>query len=90
MTESDPVYALNYSNGDPVHFVVPEKGREEAATHIYEAFERYSTTVRSAAICNDYFASQQWENALRNCDEYAPLGARKVGWNKPDHFLILK
>ena len=54
-------------------FQVPEKGREEAATHIYEAFERYSTTVRSAAICNDYFASQQWENALRNCDESLAL-----------------
>lgn len=58
-------------NIDP--FTVPEKGREEAATHIYEAFERYSTTVRSAAICNDYFASQQWENALRNCDESLAL-----------------
>jgi tetratricopeptide (TPR) repeat protein len=54
-------------------FQVPEKGREEAAQHIFDAFERYSTTVRSAAICNDYFASQQWENALRNCDESLAL-----------------
>ncbi len=54
-------------------FTVPEKGREEAAQHIFDAFERYSTTVRSAAICNDYYASQQWENALRNCDESLAL-----------------
>lgn len=54
-------------------FNVPEKGREEAAQHIYDAFERYSTTVRSAAICNDYYASSQWENALRNCDESLAL-----------------
>ena len=59
-------------------FTVPEKGREEAAQHIFEAFERYSTTVRSAAICNDYFASQQWENALRNCDESLALNPDAV------------
>jgi len=41
-------------------FQVPEKGREEAAQHIFDAFERFSSSVRSAAICNDYFASQQW------------------------------
>jgi tetratricopeptide (TPR) repeat protein len=51
-------------------FTVPrDGGREQAAQQIFQAFERYNTTVRSAAICNDYFASQQWENALRNCDE---------------------
>lgn len=50
-------------------FTVPRDGREQAAQQIFDAFERYNTTVRSAAICNDYFASQQWENALRNCDE---------------------
>ncbi len=59
-------------------FQVPEKGREEAARHIFDAFERYSTTVRSAAICNDYFASQQWENALRNCDESLALNPEAI------------
>jgi tetratricopeptide (TPR) repeat protein len=54
-------------------FPAAEKGRKEAAQHIFDAFERYSTTVRSAAICNDYYASQQWENALRNCDESLAL-----------------
>jgi len=60
-------------------FSVPEKGREEAAQRIFDAFERYSTTVRSAAICNDYYASQQWENALRNCDESLALNPNAIG-----------
>lgn len=54
-------------------FPANEDNEEAAALHIFEAFERYSTTVRSAAICNDYYASQQWENALRNCNESLEL-----------------
>jgi tetratricopeptide (TPR) repeat protein len=56
-----------------------ERDREAAARHIFEQFERYSTTVRSAAICNDYMASQQWENALRNCDESLALNPDQIG-----------
>ena len=58
---------------------VGEKEEEAAASHIFEQFDRYQTTVRSAAICNDYFASQQWENALRNCDESLALNENQVG-----------
>ena len=60
-------------------FQVGEKDNELAAQHIFDAFERYSTTVRSAAICNDYMASQQWDNALRNCDESLALNPSAVG-----------
>ncbi|MDX1647082.1 MAG: tetratricopeptide repeat protein [Longimicrobiales bacterium] len=55
------------------------EGERAAARHIFEAFERYSTTVRSAAICNDYYASQQWENALRNCNESLDLNPNATG-----------
>ena len=48
---------------------VPRNGREQAAQQIFEQFQRYNTLIRSAAICTDYAASQQWESALRNCDE---------------------
>ncbi|MDX1494484.1 MAG: tetratricopeptide repeat protein [Longimicrobiales bacterium] len=54
-------------------------GEKQAAQQIFQAFERYSTTVRSAAICNDYFASQQWENALRNCNESLELNPNAIG-----------
>jgi len=57
---------------------VAEKGRREAAQHVFEQFERYSTTVRSAAICNDYYASQQFENALRNCNESLELNPNQI------------
>ena len=60
-------------------FRAGEKEDEFAAQTIYDQFERYSTTVRSAAICNDYYASQQWENALRNCDESLALNPSAVG-----------
>ncbi len=53
-------------------------GEKAAAQQIFTAFERYSTTVRSAAICNDYFASQQWENALRNCNESLDLNPNAI------------
>lgn len=50
-------------------FTAARNDRKGAAQHIFEAFDRYNTQVRTAAICRDYAASQQWENALRNCDE---------------------
>jgi tetratricopeptide (TPR) repeat protein len=48
---------------------VDRNGRRVAAQHVYEQFQRYNTLIRSAAICQDYAASQQWESALRNCEE---------------------
>lgn len=48
---------------------VPRDGREQAAQEIISQFETYNTVIRSAQICQDYVASQQWESALRNCDE---------------------
>jgi len=50
-------------------FTVARNQRREAAQQIFNQFDRYNTQVRSASICNDYAASQQWDNALRNCDE---------------------
>lgn len=63
---------------DIPEFTVPRNGREEAAQQIFNAFDRYNTQVRSAAICADYAASQQWENALRNCDEAIEINPAAV------------
>lgn len=52
---------------------VGEKGREEAAQHIFNEFDLYVQQIRAVGICADYAASQQWENALRNCDEALAL-----------------
>jgi tetratricopeptide (TPR) repeat protein len=48
---------------------VSEKDEEGAAQHIFDEFDLYVQQLRAQGICADYFASQQWENALRNCDE---------------------
>ncbi|HUF75041.1 MAG TPA: tetratricopeptide repeat protein [Longimicrobiales bacterium] len=70
MTVSASIRDVNASTEfalDP--FTVPRNQREQAARQIFTQFDRFNTQVRSAGICNDYAASQQWENALRNCDE---------------------
>jgi tetratricopeptide (TPR) repeat protein len=40
-----------------------------AAQHIYGKFENYVQQIRAAAICADYLGSQQWTNALDNCNQ---------------------
>ena len=52
---------------------VGEKDDEVAAQHIFNEFDRYVQQIRAQGICADYFASRQWENALRNCDQALEL-----------------
>lgn len=74
------VWDVSASESFPIEpFAANEDNEEAAAQQIFEQFERYSTTVRSAAICNDYYASQQWENALRNCNESLELNPNAIG-----------
>ena len=79
-TVTAEVWNISASESFPIEPVtVPRDGREQAAQHIFQAFDNYNTTVRSAAICNDYMASQQWENALRNCDESLAMNPNQIG-----------
>lgn len=41
----------------------------QAAQHIYSAFENYIRQISLAAFCRDYLASQQWAQALENCNQ---------------------
>lgn len=51
-------------------FTVPDDdGDELAAQHIFGVFDGYVEQLRYAAICQEYFGSQQWANALQNCDQ---------------------
>lgn len=50
-------------------FTVARNDRRGAAQQIFTQFDRFTTQVRAAGICADYFASSQWQDALRNCDE---------------------
>ncbi|MCH2465829.1 MAG: tetratricopeptide repeat protein, partial [Gemmatimonadetes bacterium] len=57
---------------------VGEKEEERAATHIFTEFDLYIQQIRAAAICGDYYASQQWDNALRNCDQALELNPNAI------------
>jgi tetratricopeptide (TPR) repeat protein len=52
---------------------VGEKDDEIAAQHIFNEFDLYVQQIRAQGICADYYASRQWENALRNCDQALAL-----------------
>jgi len=50
-----------------------DKMEEEAAREIVQAFALFVEQTRVAIFCRDYAASQQWENALQNCDRALEL-----------------
>ncbi len=58
---------------------VGEKDDKAAAKHIFDSFDKYQSQVRAAAICQDYAGSQQWDAALRNCDEALALNPNAIG-----------
>ena len=70
-TVNAEIWDIASSESFAVNEVQVTEGDEDklAAQLIFDQFDRYNRQVRSAAICGDYAASQQWENALRNCDE---------------------
>lgn len=56
-----------------------EKQEQIAAQHIFDSFDRYVQQVRFAQFCGEYAQSQQWDNALRNCDQAIELNPSAVG-----------
>lgn len=56
-----------------------EKQELATAQHIFNAFDKYVQQVRFTQFCNDYAQSQQWDNALRNCDQALELNPSAVG-----------
>jgi tetratricopeptide (TPR) repeat protein len=73
-SENRTVNATIRTIEDSEEFVLDEftVGREnadrEAAQQIFGQFDRYNNQVRATAFCGQYAASQQWEDALRQCD----------------------
>jgi tetratricopeptide (TPR) repeat protein len=56
-------------------FEIDEGEREEAATRILERFDGYVQQLRFRQYCADYASSQDWENALRNCNQALDLNS---------------
>jgi len=59
-------------------FTVARNDREGAAQQLFTQFDRFTTQLRAAGICSDYANSQQWDNALRNCDESLAINPNAV------------
>jgi len=56
---------------DPSSF--GKKQKEEAAQYVFDAFELLVQQQRNAQFCAEYAASQQWDNALENCNKAIDL-----------------
>jgi tetratricopeptide (TPR) repeat protein len=54
-------------------FLGVRKQEKEAARQIAGAFERLAQQTRAMQFCADYAQSEQWDNALTNCDEAIAL-----------------
>ena len=48
------------------------------AEHIFNQFDRYVQQVRFAQFCGEYAQSQQWDNALENCDRALEINPNAV------------
>jgi tetratricopeptide (TPR) repeat protein len=59
-------------------FTVARNDRRGAAQQLFTQFDRFTTQIRAAGICSDYANSQQWENALRNCDESLAINPNAI------------
>ena len=49
-------------------FTTHKDRKEEAAQEILETFDRFQTQLRHTVFCQQYMDSQQWNEALKNCN----------------------
>ena len=56
-----------------------DRDEETVARHIFGQFDRYTQHLRAVSNCESYAVSQQWEAALRLCDEALALNADAIG-----------
>ena len=56
-----------------------EKQEQVTAQAMFDQFDRYVQQIRFAQFCGEYAQSQQWDNALRNCDQALDLNPNAVG-----------
>lgn len=50
-------------------FTISEREDRQAAERILETFDRFQTQLRHTVFCQQYMDSQQWQEALRNCNQ---------------------
>jgi len=57
---------------------VSRSGEAEAAQHIFDEFDRYTTQLRAATFCLEYAASQAWNQAMEQCDRALALNPQAI------------
>jgi len=57
---------------------VDDKGQRAAAEHFFSSLQLMVDQMRFAQFCGDYASSQQWEQALTNCDRAIELNPGTV------------
>jgi tetratricopeptide (TPR) repeat protein len=50
-------------------FTVSERDARQAAQQILQTFDRYQTQLRHTLFCQQYMESEQWDQALSNCEQ---------------------
>ncbi|MGH7460017.1 MAG: tetratricopeptide repeat protein [Longimicrobiales bacterium] len=61
---------------------------KEAAQQIFQQFERYVVTLQQLAFCYDYLSSQQWPQAIENCDAAIKANPMSVRANSGKAFAL--
>jgi tetratricopeptide (TPR) repeat protein len=60
-------------------FTVARGERAPAAQRIQQAFDKFTQGLRATSFCQDYFDSNDWEQALRNCEQALTLNPNAIG-----------
>ncbi len=59
-------------------FTVGRRADEEAADRILQTFDRFQTQLRHTVFCQQYMDSQQWDEALRNCNQALEINPSSI------------
>lgn len=81
--ELGPIEFWDMATGEPLQVdavtAAGKDAKKQAAEHIFQAFDRMVQLARAQQFCADYANSQQWENAMRNCDQALALNPNATG-----------
>lgn len=61
---------------------------KDAATQIFQQFDKYVVTLQQAAFCYDYLSSQQWPLAIENCNAALAVNPTSVRANMGKAFAL--
>ncbi len=82
--KQEVVNATFYDVGSGESFKVDQKTFNEdkpdsAAAYIFNAFDTYVQQIRAAQFCNEYAQSQDYSNAMTQCDKALKLNPDAIG-----------